>query len=213
MGIKQRINKIFSKVDLTTGNENASRKEIDDIYLKNITDKSEHRAQNRRKMNDDENTDRMAIIRQEGSLWLHRHDGLDWHTMSIPHPVKKFAVDLPAKSDINEQISEKVTDIKSYKQLKPNREPTISKKDILAKFVIQNGITIGETISIDSNHLVFKSGADNLNIPISSIININEDNVTVGEFNRDESLKLGENWLHRTTNRLKFDENGMLIND
>ena len=28
----------------------------------------------------------MKNIRQVGSVWEHKHDDLDWHTMSVPHP-------------------------------------------------------------------------------------------------------------------------------
>ena len=28
----------------------------------------------------------MKNIRQVGSVWEHKHDELDWHTMSVPHP-------------------------------------------------------------------------------------------------------------------------------
>jgi hypothetical protein len=90
---------------------------------------------------------------------------------------------------------------------------TLSKKDLLCKFVVQGNKKIGETISVDSGHLVLKNKAEKLCIPLSSIIEITADDVLVGEFDRDVALQRGEEWTKRTTDKLHFDEKGMLIND
>lgn len=147
-----------------------------------------------------------------GSTWEHKHDDLDWHSMSRPHPLpmtaqtQKNAVsepNIPARTIQADTSSGQVQD----------EEKRMKKQDILCKFVVQHDTRIGETISVDSGRLVFKSGAEKLSIPMSSITSITDDNVVVGDFTRDEALKLGEEWYRRTTNALKFDDKGMLIND
>ncbi|MBW6518281.1 MAG: hypothetical protein K0A89_07245 [ANME-2 cluster archaeon] len=150
--------------------------------------------------------------RQVGSTWEHKHGDLDWHSMSRPHPLQiptqtekvvASAPGIPAgtmKADTSHgQVQEE--------------EKVVKKQDILCKFVVQNNTRIGETISIDSGRLVFKSKAEKLSIPMSSITSITDEIIVVGDFKRDEALKLGEEWYKRTTNALKFDEHGMLIND
>ncbi len=150
--------------------------------------------------------------RQVGRKCEHKHDDLDWHSTSIPHPV-------PLKAQAEKQVpGEPVAPPRANQ---PDTSPDhgqyedsrISKKDILCKFVVQHGQRIGETISVDGGHLVFKHGAEKLYISMSSISGFTDEDVEIGDFNRDEALRLGEEWHQRTTNSLKFDGNGMLIND
>ena len=158
----------------------------------------------------DENARKQS--RQVGSKWEHKHDDMDWHSMSRPHPV-------PSKVQVEKKVPDKPAAPSG--PLQPEASPDhgryddkrISKNDILCKFVVQHGQRIGETISIDGGHLVFKHGAEKLYIPMSSISGFTDEDVEIGDFNRDEALRLGEEWHQRTTNSLKFDGNGMLIND
>ncbi|KAF5427810.1 MAG: hypothetical protein C5S46_04380 [Candidatus Methanomarinus sp.] len=90
---------------------------------------------------------------------------------------------------------------------------TFTDRDVLCKFVLLDNNRIGETISTDSGHLIFKQDAKNLYIPLSSVKEITDENVVVETFDRDEAVKLGKEWQDRTTDTLIFDENGMLIND
>jgi hypothetical protein len=155
--------------------------------------------------------DQTKQSRQMGSKWEHKHDDLDWHSMSRPHPVP------PEVQAEKEVTSEPAAPLRAHQPQPPDQgqdgNKTISKQDILCKFVVQRGQRIGETISIDGGHLVFKHGAENLYIPMSYISRFTDEDVEIGDFNRDEALKLGEEWHQRTTNTLKFDGNGMLIND
>ena len=150
--------------------------------------------------------------RQVGRKCEHKHDDLDWHSTSLPHPV-------PLKAQAEEEVpGEPVAPPRANQPIaSPDHgvyeDKRISKKDILCKFVVQHGQRIGETISIDGGHLVFKHGADKLSISMSYISGFTDEDVEIGDFNRDEALKLGEEWHQRTTNSLKFDGNGMLIND
>ena len=155
--------------------------------------------------------DQTKQSRQVGSKWEHKHDDLDWHSMSRPHPV-------PPKVQAEKEVpGEPAAPLRAPQPQPPDQgqdgNKPISKQDILCKFVVQRGQRIGETISIDGGHLVFKHGAENLYIPMSYISRFTDEDVEIGDFNRDEALKLGEEWHQRTTNTLKFDGNGMLIND
>lgn len=185
MGIKRTINKIL-------GTDNPV-----------IPKKADEPIQAPKQAPDKKSIATTIKIRHVGSLWQHKHDDLDWHTMSIPHPV------LPADQDFGEDVTETLKEISQP----ADKEMRISKKDIFCKFVIQGKERIGETISIDSGLLVFKNGAENLSIPVDSILEITNEEVKVGEFDRDEALALGDEWISRTTDKLNFDEKGMLIND
>jgi hypothetical protein len=158
--------------------------------------------------------------RQVGSKWEHKHDDLDWHSMSIPHPVPLKAQaekEVPGEPAAPLRAPKPETSPETLFKTSPGQgqdgDKTISKQDILCKFVVQHGQRIGETISIDGGHIVFKHGAEKLYIPMSSISGFTDEDVEIGDFNRDEALRLGEEWHQRTTNSLKFDKNGMLIND
>jgi hypothetical protein len=158
--------------------------------------------------------------RQVGSKWEHKHDDLDWHSMSIPHPVPLKAQaekEVPGEPAAPQRAPQPETSPETSFKTSPSQgqdeDKTISKQDILCKFVVQHGQRIGETISIDGGHIVFKHGAEKLYIPMSSISGFTDEDVEIGDFNRDEALRLGEEWHQRTMNSLKFDKNGMLIND
>lgn len=149
-------------------------------------------------------------VRQVGSKWEHWHDDYDWHSMSIPHPVTEISqADTPAVKDAPAKAASSAGPAPD----KADDEKTITKQDILCKFVVQGGERIGETISVDSDNLVFKKGAEKLSIPMSSIQGITAEDVEVGDFDRHKALQLGEEWHRRTTDSLKFDDKGMLIND
>ena len=150
--------------------------------------------------------------RQVGRKCEHKHDDLDWHSTSIPHP-------FPLKAQVEKKVPGEPVALPgphphdASPDMGQGGDKSISKQDILCKFVVQHGQRIGETISVDGGHLVFKQGAEKLYISMSSISGFTDEDVEIGDFNRDEALRLGEEWHQRTTNSLKFDGNGMLIND
>jgi hypothetical protein len=187
MGIKRTINKLMG------GDAEGPKKDTDEP----IQAVAPTKAPDNKKIT-------ITKTRQVGSLWQHKHDDKDWHSMSIPHPASS------ADQDVTEEES-----VETLKEItKPvDLEKTISKKEIFCKFVVQGKERIGETISLDSGLLIVKSGAENLSIPVASILDITKEEVKVGEFDRDEALALGDEWTRRTTDKLNFDEKGMLIND
>lgn len=183
MGFKRSLDKFLGGD--TAGSKKGTEKEIDKTVHSAVS-KNAH----------DTGIITTTKTRQVGSLWQHTHDDLDWHTMSIPHPASFNKLDtIEGKGEPE------------------NKEITISKKEIYGKFVIQGNKRIGETISLDSGLLVCKNKAEHLSVPVASIVDITNDEVKVGEFDREEALSRGEEWVRRTTDTLKFDEKGMLIND
>jgi len=100
---------------------------------------------------------------------------------------------------------------------KRNKEKIVDERILRSKYsckyVKQGGKTIGESIIVKDNRLIVKSEQRTLAIPLEAVENTNEDNVMVKNFDEDEAEKLGEEWLNHQTDRLKFDENGMLITE
>jgi len=115
------------------------------------------------------------------------------------------------KSDIDDSAS--TPDKSGRETVDVKKTITFTERDVLCKFVLLDNNRIGETISVESGHLIFKQDAQNLYIPLSSVKEITDENVVVETFDRDEAVKLGKEWQDRTTDTLIFDENGMLMND
>ena len=115
------------------------------------------------------------------------------------------------KNENNDSVS--TPDKSGRETVDGKKTHTFTDQDVLCKFVLFDNNRIGETISTESGHLIFKQDAQNLYIPLSSVKEITDENVVVGAFDRDEAVKLGKEWQDRTTDTLIFDENGMLIND
>jgi hypothetical protein len=115
------------------------------------------------------------------------------------------------KNDTDDSTS--TPDKSGREALDRKKTHTFNDRDVLCKFVLLDNNRIGETISTDSGHLIFKQDAKNLYIPLSSVKEITDENVVVETFDRDEAVKLGKEWQDRTTDTLIFDENGMLVND
>jgi len=98
---------------------------------------------------------------------------------------------------------------KKNKSASPEMENKIRVKDYLGKFVTQNGSDIGESIAFEEGRIIVKSQDSYSSIPLEKIT-ANSDKIIVGEFDREESLKLGKKWSQKK-DALKFDDKGMLI--
>lgn len=79
----------------------------------------------------------------------------------------------------------------------------------IGKFVKQKNIDIGESIALEHNRLIIKNQERIVSIPQEAIIKT-EDNIILGDFDMEESIKLGKEWADRK-DTLKFDDKGMLI--
>jgi hypothetical protein len=108
-------------------------------------------------------------------------------------------------------------DKKLLNLFKRNKKNLIDEKILQSKYsckyVKQAGKTIGESILVKDNHLIVKTETRTIAIPLEAIINATEDDVIVKDFNEEEARKLGEEWERAHTNKLEFDEHGMLITE
>lgn len=79
----------------------------------------------------------------------------------------------------------------------------------IGKFVKQNYIDIGESIAIDGKRVIIKKSENVMSIPFEAVIKTAE-NLVVGDFDMEESLRLGKEWGDQK-DVLKFDDKGMMI--
>ncbi len=98
---------------------------------------------------------------------------------------------------------------RKQKQDSGPKENNYSVHEYIGKFVKQSGSDIGESVAFDNNRVVVKSKEYYMSIPLEKIT-ANTDIIAVGDFDRDESLKLGKEWSDKR-DTLKFDQNGMMI--
>ena len=98
-----------------------------------------------------------------------------------------------------------------FKKNPPNLEKDGQLKTHLyiGKFVKQDYIDIGESIAIDGKRIIIKKSESIMSIPLEAIIKAG-DNIRVGDFDMEESLRLGKEWEDQK-DVLKFDEKGMMI--
>lgn len=81
--------------------------------------------------------------------------------------------------------------------------------DYVGKFVKQNNTEMGESVALEEGRIIVKSSDGFLSIPLEAVV-ANIENIVVGDFNKEESLKLGREWFERK-DVLKFDKDGMLV--
>ncbi len=92
---------------------------------------------------------------------------------------------------------------------KGSKENIIDIHEYIGKFVKQSGSDIGESVGFENNRVVVKSKEYYMSIPLEKITT-NTDVIAVGDFDRDESLRLGKEWSDKK-DTLQFDKNGMMI--
>ncbi len=96
-----------------------------------------------------------------------------------------------------------------FKKKGQGNEEKVYIHNYVGKFVVQNGIGIGESIALEGNRIIVKNSDSYVSIPVEKIA-ANSDKIVMGDFNREESLKLGKEWFEKK-DTLKFDDKGMLI--
>ncbi|NJD77741.1 MAG: hypothetical protein FIB08_11710 [Candidatus Methanoperedens sp.] len=79
----------------------------------------------------------------------------------------------------------------------------------IGKFVKQNGTKIGESIALDETRFIVKIPDGFISVPIATVTK-NTENIEIGDFNMEESRKLGNEWFERK-DTLQFDKNGMMV--
>jgi hypothetical protein len=105
-------------------------------------------------------------------------------------------------------ISDKIS---SFFRIKPQQKESgnLQAHSYIGKFVTQNNVDLGESISVNGRRIIIKNPQNILSIPVEAVLK-NAQTIVVGDFNRDESLQLGKDWEERK-DVMKFDEKGMLI--
>ena len=98
-----------------------------------------------------------------------------------------------------------------FKKNPPNLEEDaqLNIHNYIGKFVKQDFIDIGESIAIDGKRIIIKKSERIMSIPLEAIIKAG-DNIRVGDFDMEESLRLGKEWEDQK-DVLKFDDKGMMI--
>lgn len=79
----------------------------------------------------------------------------------------------------------------------------------IGKFVKQDNTDIGESIGVEGQRIIIKNSENIISIPIEAIIE-NAQKIIVGDFDREEALRLGKEWADQK-DMLVFDEKGMLV--
>ncbi len=98
---------------------------------------------------------------------------------------------------------------RKQKQDSGSKENNFNVHEYIGKFVKQSGSDIGESVAFDKDRVVVKSKEYFMSIPLEKIT-ANTDVIAVGDFDRDESMRLGKEWSDKR-DTLKFDQNGMMI--
>jgi len=92
-------------------------------------------------------------------------------------------------------------------------EGEIPKVDYLCKIVKCQGKKIGESITADEERLLVINKKEVLAIPLEKVVEVSEENIIVGKFNKREAKKTGKSWKKAAADKLKFDERGMMISE
>ena len=98
-----------------------------------------------------------------------------------------------------------------FKKNPPNleKDAQLNVNNYIGKFVKQDYIDIGESIAIDGRRIIIKKSEIIMSVPFEAIIK-NTENIRVGDFDMEESLRLGKEWEDQK-DVLKFDDKGMMI--
>ena len=106
-------------------------------------------------------------------------------------------------------IIAKITGFFKKNPLNLEEDAQLNVHNYIGKFVKQDYIDIGESIAIDGKRIIIKKSEIIMSIPFDAIIK-NAENLRVGDFDMEESLRLGKEWADRK-DVLKFDDKGMMI--
>lgn len=100
--------------------------------------------------------------------------------------------------------------LKKNNTQKPEKEAgKLNVHDYTGKFVKQDGTDIGESVAVYENRIIVKNADGFFSVSMEAVTE-NAGNILVGDFDREEAVRLGKEWFDRK-DTLKFDEKGMLI--
>ncbi len=104
-------------------------------------------------------------------------------------------------------IVTKISDIFKKKPHYPEKDWKVHY--LIGRFVKQNNIDIGESIGFDGKRMIIKNQEKILSIPLEAVIK-NSENIVVGDFDIEQSLRLGKEWGDKK-DVLVFDDKGMMV--
>lgn len=87
------------------------------------------------------------------------------------------------------------------------------KVDYLCKIVKCQGKKIGESITVDEKQLLVKKKNEILAIPLERVVEVSEEEIIIDKFNKTKAKKAGKSWKKNEADKLKFDEQGMMISE
>ena len=102
-----------------------------------------------------------------------------------------------------------ISKISNFFKKNTSEQENIRIRDYIAKRVKQNQTDIGESVAVEERRFVVKNSDVYMSIPLEKIIT-NTENIVVGDFNMEESLQFGKEWIENR-DTLKFDKDGMMI--
>ena len=88
----------------------------------------------------------------------------------------------------------------------------ILQSEYTCKYVKHGTEKIGESIAVSNGVIIVKSERGTLAIPVEAVKRTTENDIILKDFNESEAKTCGEEWLNTNTNKLEFDEEGMLKN-
>jgi len=87
------------------------------------------------------------------------------------------------------------------------------KVEYLCKIVKCQGKKIGESIAVDEEQLLIKNKSEILAIPLERVAEVSEEEIVIDKFNKTKAKKAGKSWKKNEADKLKFDEQGMMISE
>ena len=102
-----------------------------------------------------------------------------------------------------------ISKISNFFKKNTSEQENIRIRDYIAKRVKQNQTDIGESVAVEERRFVVKNSDVYMSIPLEKIIT-NTENIVVGDFDMEESLHFGKEWIEKR-DTLKFDKDGMMI--
>lgn len=105
-----------------------------------------------------------------------------------------------------------IAKITGFFKKNPKNSETDGKLDshyYIGKFVKQDNTDIGESIGVEGKRIIIKNPESIISIPLEAVIK-NAENIIVGDFDREDALRLGKEWADQK-DILLFDEKGMMV--
>jgi len=78
--------------------------------------------------------------------------------------------------------------------------------DLICKYVIKNGKTIGESIDVFEGFLIVKVGGDFIAIPKDKIESVETEKIYVSDFDENTAKEIGKKWVVEKSKPMSLEE-------